>query len=539
MGITTLVLLHSIVTTKKWVTHTHYVLTESNAIVAAAVDMETGMRGFLLAGDDEFLAPYRAGDTIFSEKINALQQTVSDNPPQVRRLEEAESVIEQWQAEVVEPMIAMRRTVGTSATMDELAEVVAQAQGKVFFDTFRQLMAEFTAIEQSLMETRQAENEQTVTLAETMTWGLMIGGVLIAGFVGWLLGGAISRPIGSITQAMSRLAKGDLATTIPGVGRKDEIGAMADAVNVFKENAQRVQRMEDEQKEQARRATEDKKRMMAELADSLEQGVGSVVQSVSTAARQLQSTAENLALIAEQTTTQATTVAAASEQASSNVQTVASAAEELSSSVSEIGRQVQESSDIARQAAAEARRTNDVVSGLADAAQKIGEIVNLITDIADQTNLLALNATIEAARAGDAGKGFAVVANEVKSLANQTAKATEDIGRQISAVQTETQTAVSAIESISNTITRINEVASAIASAVEEQNAATQEIARNVQQASQGTTEVSQTINTVTEAARESGTAAESVLQATGSLSEQSSSLRSMVDGFLAKVRAM
>jgi len=199
---------------------------------------------------------------------------------------------------------------------------------------------------------------------------------------------------------------------------------------------------------------------------------------------------------------------------------------------------VQQSTDIAGQAATEAERTNTVVSGLAEAAQKIGEVVNLITDIADQTNLLALNATIEAARAGDAGKGFAVVANEVKSLANQTARATEDIGREIGSVQTETRTAVSAIESISGIIGRINEVTSTIASAVQEQDAATQEIARNVQQASQGTAEVSSTIVGVTEAAREAGSAAENVLQATSSLNEQSTQLKSMVERFLADVRA-
>ncbi|MBB4286165.1 methyl-accepting chemotaxis protein [Roseospira goensis] len=376
--------------------------------------------------------------------------------------------------------------------------------------------------------------------AQEITWTLVILTVvvaLVALVLAWLSARQVSSPIVGMTGAMERLAEGDLETAIPARERKDEIGRMAHAVQVFKENAQRVKEMEAEQAAQAARTAEEKKQAMHTLADTFESSVGGVVEAVAAAATELQSTAESMASIAEETNSQATTVAAASEQASTNVQTVASAAEELSSSISEIGRQVQQASDVARKASDEAERTNAVVSGLADAAQKIGDVVNLISDIADQTNLLALNATIEAARAGDAGKGFAVVANEVKSLANQTAKATEDIGQQIGSVQSETRTAVTAIESISGIIQQINEVASAIAAAMEEQNAATEEIARNVQQASQGTTEVSQTIVGVTEAARESGSAAESVVVATNSLNEQSAMLKQMVERFLVDVR--
>ncbi|WP_299442441.1 methyl-accepting chemotaxis protein [uncultured Rhodospira sp.] len=347
----------------------------------------------------------------------------------------------------------------------------------------------------------------------------------------------ITKPIAAMTAVMGRLAKREYSVEIPAQDHKDEVGDMAKAVQTFKEGMQRADEYADQQAAEARKR-EARARRIEELNNQFDQGVSGVIEAVASAAAQLQSTAESMASIAEETNSQATTVASASEQASNNVQTVASAAEELASSIREIGRQVQQSTDIAGQAATEAERTNTVVSGLAEAAQKIGEVVNLITDIADQTNLLALNATIEAARAGDAGKGFAVVANEVKSLANQTARATEDIGREIGSVQTETRTAVSAIESISGIIGRINEVTSTIASAVQEQDAATQEIARNVQQASQGTAEVSSTIVGVTEAAREAGSAAENVLQATSSLNEQSTQLKSMVERFLADVRA-
>jgi len=361
--------------------------------------------------------------------------------------------------------------------------------------------------------------------------------VVLGGIAAYVIANGITKPIQAMTAVMQRLIDKDYTAQIPAQDHKDEVGDMAKSVQVFKESMEKADRLTAEQLEEARKR-EARATRIEELNNDFDQGVSGILEAVSSAATELQSTSESMASIAEETNTQATTVAAASEQASTNVQTVASAAEELSSSISEIGRQVQQSSDIAQKAASEAQRTNDVVTGLADSAQKIGEVVSLITDIADQTNLLALNATIEAARAGDAGKGFAVVANEVKSLANQTAKATEDIGRQIGSVQAETQTAVTAIEGISEIINQINEVAQTIASAVEEQDAATQEIARNVQQASQGTSEVSQTIGGVTEAAREAGSAAENVLAATNSLNEQSTALKAMVERFLADVRS-
>ena len=367
---------------------------------------------------------------------------------------------------------------------------------------------------------------------------LSLTAVALGAGLAFLIGRVIARPVIGMTAAMQRLAGGDTAAEIPARGRKDEIGEMSGAVQVFKENMIEAERLRAEQKEAEKRAEADKRAAMNRLADEFESSVKGVVQTVSSASTELQSTAQSMSTTAEETQRQATAVAAASEQASTNVQTVASAAEELSSSIAEIGRQVAESTRIAGQAVEDAGQTNAKVQTLAEAAQKIGEVVKLINDIAGQTNLLALNATIEAARAGEAGKGFAVVASEVKSLAMQTAKATEEIGTQIAAIQGATGEAVTAIKQIGGTIGRVSEIATTIAAAVEEQGAATQEIARNVQQASRGTTEVSSNIAGVTQAAGETGAASAQVLSSSGDLAKQGEALRHQVDSFIARVRA-
>jgi len=361
--------------------------------------------------------------------------------------------------------------------------------------------------------------------------------LVIMGGLGFFFARSITTPISSMTDVMDVLANGNLEIEIPSQNRTDEIGEMAAAVQVFKDNAIEVKRLEEEQKANEERQAREKRELMLKMADDFEGNVGGVVDSVSSASTEMQSSAEVLSATAEQTSKQSTMVATASEEASSNVQTVASAAEELSSSISEISRQVAQSTQISATAVAEVEGANEKVQGLADAANKIGEVVALITDIADQTNLLALNATIEAARAGEAGKGFAVVASEVKNLANQTAKATEEISNQIGGIQTATQEAVHAIGSIGGIIGQMNEIASAIAAAVEEQGAATQEIARNVEQAAAGTGEVSSNITGVQQAAGETGQSAGQLLSAAQELSQQSEMLRGEVNKFLDNVR--
>ncbi len=362
--------------------------------------------------------------------------------------------------------------------------------------------------------------------------------VLFALAVSILVARSITGPLRQMTVAMNDLAGGNLAVEVPGVGRGDEVGEMAKAVEIFKGNAVARQALEAEQREAATRAASGRKADMNKMADDFEAAVGQIVEAVSSASSQLEVSAGTLTTTAERAQQLTTTVAAASEEASTNVQSVASATEEMASSVNEISRQVQASARMANDAVDQARTTNDRVGELSKAATRIGDVVELINTIAGQTNLLALNATIEAARAGEAGRGFAVVASEVKALAEQTAKATGEIGQQISGIQAATQESVNAIHAISGTIEKLSEISSTIAAAVEEQGAATQEISRNVQQAAQGTEQVSANITDVQRGASETGSASSQVLAAAQSLSGDSNRLKLEVGRFLNSVRA-
>ncbi|MDR3435381.1 cache domain-containing protein [Telmatospirillum sp.] len=366
---------------------------------------------------------------------------------------------------------------------------------------------------------------------------VIVAAVFVMLVLSFLISRSIASPILSLTSIMHQFAEGNLASEVPGADRKDEIGGMAKAVQVFKNNAGQLQKMREEQEAAAVRAAADRKQVVRQMADTFEANVMNVVKVVSASSSELQTTAQSMSAAASQATSQATTVAAAAEQATANVQTVASAAEELSSSIAEISRQVTESARISTAASEETAHANDMVQGLAAAANRIGEVVKLINDIASQTNLLALNATIEAARAGDAGKGFAVVAGEVKNLANQTGRATEEIGQQIASVQEETRRTVEAIKGIATVIDQVREISSGIASAVEEQGAATQEIARNVQQAAQGTLLVSNNIDGVSQSVTTTGTSAGQVLASASDLAANSEKLRTEVTNFLAEVR--
>jgi methyl-accepting chemotaxis protein len=365
-----------------------------------------------------------------------------------------------------------------------------------------------------------------------------LAGLAIAGLIAFWLGRGIVAPLETTCEAMDRLTKGDVAFEVPFADRKNEIGRMARSLQVFKDHLAETDRLRAEQETSKQRAAEDRRSVLAGIADDFERSIGSVIQGTATAASELQSSATSMSTIVEGTTDQSAKVAAAAEQTAKNVQTVSVSAEQLSSSISEIARQVTQSSSIARDAVDQATRTESMVQQLVDASQKIGEVMALIQTIAGQTNLLALNATIESARAGEAGRGFAVVASEVKALSAQTAKATEDITSQIQAIRDATGSTVNAIREIGTTIGQMNEITEAISAAVEEQGAATREIARSVQQAAQGTQGVMQHIVGVREASGQVGAAAAQVLSAAGQLGAQSAQLKGETGKFLGNVRA-
>jgi methyl-accepting chemotaxis protein len=365
-----------------------------------------------------------------------------------------------------------------------------------------------------------------------------LGIVIVAGSIAWIIGRSISRPLNQLGARMQALANGSLDGEIPGLGRGDEVGAMAATVQIFKDNALRIRGLEQAEAQTQARAAAERRAAMEGIASDFERSVNGIVRSVSSAAAGMQTTAQSMTATASDASARAATVSAASDSASTNVGTVAAAAEELSSSVTEISRQVTRSSEIANKAVSDAERTNATVQVLSTGAEKIGEVVKLIHSIAAQTNLLALNATIEAARAGESGRGFAVVASEVKALANQTAKATEEISAQVAAMQASTSDAVNAINGITQTIAQMSEITVSISTSIEQQGEATREIARNIQQVAAGSSEISAHIGGVTTAAAATGSAATDVLSNARELDNQSGMLRNAVDGFLAKVRA-
>jgi methyl-accepting chemotaxis protein len=397
-----------------------------------------------------------------------------------------------------------------------------------------------TLVDISTVGARKATEEAAANYraSRAMTFAILGFGVLsAAGAMAFSYFG-IARPIDRIRRSMGLLAEGNIDAEIPFASRADEIGSMAAAVRVFKDNMNRGRQLEAEAAVVKERNERERRIDTRQLATGFEYAVGKIINAVSSSATELEAAASTLTHTAQTTQALSTSVVAASEEASANVQSVASASEQLTNSINEIARQVQKSSEIAADAVLQAKKTDARINELTHAAGRIGDVVKLISAIAEQTNLLALNATIEAARAGKAGRGFAVVAQEVKALAAQTAKATEEIGTQIAGMQTATRESVAAIKEIGSTIDCISEIAAAIAASVEEQGAATQEISRNVQQAAQGTSLVAANITDVDRGAGETGSASAMVFASARALSSEGSRLKVEVDKFLTTVCA-
>ncbi len=458
---------------------------------------------------------------------NSLGGILSSNQKIVEGLKEAAALLGEYKQ-------ALGKLIENSKSVSEQT-VKMTAAATAIMEGAATLKADLVSDQQRL------ESGTNALIGETERLILMLaaGGFLLGAVWALLLGRGISKPMTAMCKAMRELAGGNFDVVLPGLGRKDELGEMAGAVEEFKLQAiAKAERDAAEHDAQNKASSAARRTELIRFADDFEAAVGAIVSNVSASAVQLESAAGTLTRTAETTQTLSSQVAGASEEASSNMQSVATATEELSASVDEIGRRVRESNKIADAAVTQAQQTDGRIGKLSRAAQEIGDVVKLITAIAEQTNLLALNATIEAARAGDAGRGFAVVASEVKSLASQTAKATDEISSHILGMQGATQESVAAIKEIGGTIGQISDIASSIASAVEQQSSATQEIARSVQTVAQGTQQAAANIMQVNRGATETGSASEEVLNSARTLSSESTRLREELDRFMANIRA-
>ena len=511
------------------------------ALVDAVDDLEvlafkqmTSIRGLLLTGNRENITFFEETVKAFDSAVAAMRADLTV-PESRDALENLNKEALAWRENFARRQIDLMRQ---PLTVDEARVLEANGAGEDFLTETEVHLGELRSIAKRLSDTNLAEAQ----LAFSTTITVSVIGVLLSlafAVIAWLvLSRSIALPIGALTGSMGRLAEQDYAVEIPGVDRRDEVGAMAHAVQVFKEGMIENDRLQEEarlkQEAELKRAQQ-----MRDLTHGFEGEVSELAEALGAAGQELNNTSVQLSTLATDSRDRATSVAAASEQMAANVQTVATATTELSASVSEIARQMGASNDLVRTTRSEAEATNITVGELAEAAQRIGEIVDLIRAIADQTNLLALNATIESARAGEAGKGFAVVAQEVKALANQTTNATEDIASQIQQIQGRTNDAVGAIRSIADRITEMENLVSSVVAAVEEQDAATREISRNVEEVAQAASMVNQNVSSVRDAAERTGDESQNTLMTSQELTAQTKRLDGCVHRFLDGVNAL
>jgi methyl-accepting chemotaxis protein len=482
------------------------------------------------------------------KKIESVSAQASSTLADVTGKLKAFEVVKNWEQKTAANLELLKATV--ASYLKQANTAIEMTDGEVgaalmFMTSTERSFAQIEKLTDEMIEASKDFRDREIARANAkldeqgfVLVGIILVAVGIGILVSFIVSMGIARPVVNIANVIKHLAQGDLNVVVPDTNRRDEIGNIAAAVHVFKENMTETEYLRAGQAEAAKRAEADKKATMHKLADEFQSAVGNVMNRVAASATELEATASILMKTAESTQRHSSVVASTSEQASANVQSVATATEEMTVATRDIAREMAESSQVAGEAVAQADKTDVRVTELSQAASHIGEVVKLITVIARQTNLLALNATIEAARAGEAGKGFAIVAHEVKALASQTAKAAEEIGAHISGMQVATRDSVTAIRDIGATIRKISQISSMISTRVEEQDVATQEIARNVYQAAQGTAHVATNILDVSRGAGETEAASNQVLSSAKLMSHESNDLKIKVEKFLTAVRA-
>jgi methyl-accepting chemotaxis protein len=465
-----------------------------------------------------------------ARQLIAAMQAAAGEPQQRAAVDQISRLLDAYATSVDE--------LNTMALIERLMAIPLMPQVDEKFMTLASRVAELQAqIGAAAERATQATREESAATRVRLRLAIGAALLLMLGATVWIAR-SITKPLSDLTAAMRALAAGRLDIAIAGTERKNEMGEMARALQVFQESAARVAALEAERDSQRAASEAEKRQAIHGLANLFEEQVRQVLETVAAGTAQLRGSAVELLERARGAEAQAGAVSSATVQAGANVRSAADSAGTLSGSIGEIGEQVNRSFEIARDAVRQVEATNTDVTGLSEAAERIGTVVALIDDIASQTNLLALNATIEAARAGEAGKGFAVVASEVKSLANQTAQATRNITEQIAGMQQATSRAVAAVQGIGGTVSTIDQIIAQIAEAMARQSQATGDIARNLDEAAAGTDAVTRTITEVSQSATRTGAAADEVLKASELLDEQTATLTHAVDGFLGRLRA-